>query len=90
MSFECGQQRVMRPGWERPRPLASWRVLTNRMREYFTYGSVGGAGGNSGPYPAANSRCAGQLDGCWNHNAVVAGASALPAAVAQFYRSTKG
>jgi len=52
MSFECGQQRVMRPGWERPRPLASWRVLTNRMREYFTYGSVGGAGGNSGPYPA--------------------------------------
>ena len=55
MSFECGQQRVMRPGWERPRPLASWRVLTNRMREYFTYGSVGGAGGNSGPYPAANA-----------------------------------
>jgi len=55
MSFECGQQRVMRPGWERPRPLASWRVLTNRMREYFTYGSVGGAGGNSGPYPAPNS-----------------------------------
>jgi len=56
MSFECGQQRVMRPGWERPRPLASWRVLTNRMREYFTYGSVGGAGGNPGPYPAPNSR----------------------------------
>jgi hypothetical protein len=34
----------------------------------------------------ANSRCAGLLDGCWNHNAMVAGASALPAAVAQFYR----
>ena len=31
------------------------RVLTNRMREYFTYGSVGGAGGNPGPYPAADS-----------------------------------
>ena len=30
------------------------RVLTNRMREYFTYGSVGGAGGNPGSYPAAN------------------------------------
>ena len=55
MSFECGQQRVMRPGGERPRPLASWRVLTNRMREYFTYGSVGGAGGNPGPYPAGNA-----------------------------------
>jgi hypothetical protein len=45
MSFECGQQRVMRPGWERLGSLASGRVLTNRMREYFTYGSVGGAGG---------------------------------------------
>ena len=54
MSFECGQQRVMRPGWERPGSPASRRVLTNRMREYFTYGSVGGAGGNSGSYPAAN------------------------------------
>jgi hypothetical protein len=30
-------------------------VLTNRMREYFTYGSVGGAGGNPGPYPAPNA-----------------------------------
>ena len=54
MSFECGQQRVMRLGWERPGSLAVRRVLTNRMREYFTYGSVGGAGGNPGPYPAAN------------------------------------
>jgi len=57
MSFECGQQRVMRLGWERPRSPASRRVLTNRMREYFTYGSVGGAGGNPGSYPAANRRC---------------------------------
>ena len=54
MSFECGQQRVMRLGWERPRSLALRRVLTNRMREFFTYGSVGGAGGNPGSYPAAN------------------------------------
>ena len=54
MSFECGQQRVMRPGWERPGSLALRRVLTNRMREYFTYGSVGGAGGNPGSYPAPN------------------------------------
>jgi len=50
MSFECGQQRVMRPGWERLGSFASGRVLTNRMREYFTYGSVGGAGGNPGSY----------------------------------------
>ena len=55
MSFECGQQRVMRLGWERLRSLALRRVLTNRMREYFTYGSVGGAGGNPGPYPAVNA-----------------------------------
>ena len=55
MSFECGQQRIMRLGWERPGSLASRRVLTNRMREYFTYGSVGGAGGNPGPYPASNA-----------------------------------
>ena len=55
MSFECGQQRVMRPGWERPGSPASRRVLTNRMREFFTYGSVGGAGGNPGSYPAANA-----------------------------------
>jgi len=52
MSFECGQQRVMRLGRERPGSLALRRVLTNRMREYFTYGSVGGAGGNPGSYPA--------------------------------------
>ena len=49
-----GQQRVMRLGWERPGSLALRRVLTNRMREYFTYGSVGGAGGNPGSYPAPN------------------------------------
>jgi len=54
MSFDCGQQRVMRLGWERPRSLAFRRVPTNRMREYFTYGSVGGAGGNPGSYPAAS------------------------------------
>ncbi len=45
----------MRLGWERPGSLALRRVLTNRMREYFTYGSVGGAGGNPGSYPAANA-----------------------------------
>ena len=54
MSFECGQQRVMRLGWERPGSPAFRRVLTNRMREFFTYGSVGGAGGNPGSYPAPN------------------------------------
>jgi hypothetical protein len=60
MSFECGQQRVMRPGWERPGSPASRRVLTNRMREYFTYGSVGGAGGNPGSYPARAERSPGR------------------------------
>ena len=45
----------MRLGRERLRSLALRRVLTNRMREYFTYGSVGGAGGNPGSYPAANA-----------------------------------
>jgi hypothetical protein len=34
----------------------------------------------------ANSRCAGQSDGCWSYDVVVADASALPAAVAQFHR----
>jgi len=29
--------------------------LTNRMSELLTYGSVGGVGGNPGPYPAANA-----------------------------------
>jgi len=56
MRFESGQQRVMRLGWERPGSPVERPVLTNRMSESFTYGSVGGAGGNPGPYPAANSR----------------------------------
>ena len=51
----------MRLGWERPGPPASRRVLTNRMRECFTYGSVGGAGGNPGSYPAANGGIASRL-----------------------------
>ena len=63
MSFECGQQRVMRLGWERPGSPASRRVLTNRMREYFTYGSVGGAGGNPGSYPAPNPVIAPRFNG---------------------------
>ncbi len=49
MSFECGQQRVMRLGWERPGSLALRRVLTNHMREYFTYGSVGAPGATPAP-----------------------------------------
>ena len=51
----------MRLGWERPGSLALRRVLTKRMREYFTYGSVGGAGGNPGSYPAANAEIAVEL-----------------------------
>jgi hypothetical protein len=30
-------------------------LLTNRMTELVTYGSVGGVGSNPGPYPAANT-----------------------------------
>ena len=45
----------------RPGSLAERPVLTNRMREYFTYGSVGGAGGNPGPYPAPNAGIASRL-----------------------------
>jgi len=32
------------------------RVLTNRMSELLTYGSVGGAGRKPGPYPAGQRR----------------------------------
>jgi hypothetical protein len=51
----------------RPGSLAGRPVLTNRMREYFTYGSVGGAGGNPGSYPAANAGWPRQLPirTCW-------------------------
>ena len=38
-------------------------LLTNRMSELLTYGSVGGVGRNPGPYPARNSRRAEQLTG---------------------------
>ena len=49
-----GQQRVMRlSGAPLGLPVQK-PVLTNRMRENFTYGSVGGAGSNPGPYPARN------------------------------------
>ncbi len=34
-------------------PSECGRVLTNRMSELLTYGSVGGAGRKPGPYPAA-------------------------------------
>ncbi len=30
-------------------------LLTNRMSELLTYGSVGGVGGNPGPYPAVDA-----------------------------------
>ena len=60
MSFEGGQQRVMRPGWERSGTPTGWRVLRNRVRECFTHGSVGGVGGNPGSYPAPNDEERGQ------------------------------
>ncbi len=51
MRFD-GQQRVMRLSGALLRSPAAKQVLTNRMRENFTYGSVGGAEGNLGSYPA--------------------------------------
>jgi len=33
-------------------------LLTNRMREIFTYGSVGGVGRKPGPYPALDAAIA--------------------------------
>ena len=36
-------------------------LLTNRMREILTYGSVGGVGRKPGPYPAANPAGASRL-----------------------------
>jgi len=61
MRFDCGQQRVMRLGGAPPGSPTGRLVLTNRMREFFTYGSVGGAGGNPGPYPAGNAGIASRL-----------------------------
>jgi hypothetical protein len=55
MRFD-GQQRVMRLSGVLLRSPAAKRVLTNRVRENFTHGSVGGAEGNLGSYPAGNSR----------------------------------
>ena len=55
MRFD-GQQRVMRLSGALLRSPAAKQVLTNRMRENFTYGSVGGAEGNLGSYPARFTR----------------------------------
>ena len=56
VQIATGQQRVMRLSGVPLGSPAERRVLTNRMREIFTYGSVGGAEGNLGSYPAPN-RC---------------------------------
>ena len=54
-------------------------LLTNRMSELLTYGSVGGVGGNPGPYPAANAGGPRQL----------AVRTRWVARIAQFCRSAK-
>jgi hypothetical protein len=38
-------------------------LLTNRVSESFTHGSVGGVGRKPGPYPAGNSRPGVELTG---------------------------
>jgi hypothetical protein len=51
-----GQQQSCRLWSRKPQVLGSkGPLLTNRMTELVTYGSVGGVGGNPGPYPAANA-----------------------------------
>jgi hypothetical protein len=55
MRFD-GQQRVMRLSGAPLGLPAGTPALTNRMSELFTYGSVGGAGSNPGPYPAGHVR----------------------------------
>src|SRR5664280_2446630 len=58
-----------------------------RMYVFIDY-SVARFGVTFQPIMTSNSRRAIRFDGCRSHNTVVAGASALPAAVAQFHRST--
>ena len=51
-----GQQQSCRL-WARPLQVLGPKgpLLTNRMREIFTYGSVGGGGSNPAPYPAVGA-----------------------------------
>ncbi len=48
-SHDALGSRQLQGSWPRKGPL-----LTNRMSELLTYGSVGGVGSNPGPYPALN------------------------------------
>ena len=50
-----GQQQSCRLWSRKPQVLGpKGSLLTNRMSESFTYGSVGGVGRKPGPYPAVN------------------------------------
>lgn len=52
---EDGQQQPCRLWSRKPQVLGpKGSLLTNRMSELFTYGSVGGVGRKPGSYPAAN------------------------------------
>ena len=54
MHFD-GQQQSCRLRSRKPPALGPrGSLLTNRMREIFTYGSVGGVGRKPGPYPAVD------------------------------------
>jgi hypothetical protein len=48
-SHDALGSRQLQGSWSRKGPL-----LTNRMSELLTYGSVGGAGRKPGPYPAVD------------------------------------
>ena len=54
--FESGQQQSCRL-WSRKLQVLGPQgpLLTNRMSELFTYGSVGGGGSNPAPYPAVDA-----------------------------------
>lgn len=87
MRFD-GQQRVMRLSGAPLGSPAAKRVLTNRMREIFTYGSLGGAEGNLGPYPAPNCRQAPRLRCARFFGRCIPWQRPSPAAVGEFDRWT--
>ena len=61
-------------------------LLTNRMTELVTYGSVGGGGSNPAPYPAPNRRSRFPFGGLVEFAYGVCAPSASPAAVGEARR----
>jgi hypothetical protein len=56
LAIGCGQQQPCRLWSRKPQVLGpKGSLLTNRMSELFTYGSVGGVGRKPGSYPAGDA-----------------------------------